>query len=646
MNTPMTELDGFEQMLRDRMHRLADHAPAAVPAVDDIQVTNAVEPRRGRRVAGIGAVIALVAGGAGLSAIALQGAAQPGGADSPEAAVREFADALAAEDLLGMIDVTLPEEVSALRAGFEDVTSEAKRIGLLDDTFALGGVAGLDVTVDDLAVTTTELAPDLVAVTTVGGRLGAIFDDSAFPLGRLIADRTDVPIGPSSGSADLSADPITLVAMQRDGRWYVSVGMSIADAIRRSTDAPVPAGMGMLVEGSASPELAAESFYRRLAQLDLVSASALVAPGEGDVFRRYGSLWLPQAERSLMDAAGNGLSIGLTDLQFERIADADGRVTLRPIGFVIDGTVPASWGSQVDAGMVRVDEWPTVIDSSDGSGVWILEPGVAPPATTDGLGDPLPYDSAEAQQVYSGDPFNSTWVLPDGTIQPFTDPAPSPSDPQLFRIERRDGCTTATGEPFNDILAYGPGSERLDDTTVRSCTDADSLGVGGALVLIARGGSFTNLPPLTLVQDGGEWFVSPIGTIAAQLLEVTRSLPDDVNIIDVPLLPFYAGALSRSELDRMLRDSTDVSPPCRVITEPDGNGFLRTVADPALIDVKACSEALGYTSGTSTGVATVDGSVEAAAPPAVDSVTASTMPATVEAGSVGGAPASTAPATP
>lgn len=643
MNTPMTELDGFEKMLRDRMHRLADHAPAAVPALDDIQVTTATEPRRGRRVAGIGAVIALLAGGVGLSTVALQGATQPGGADSPEAAVREFADALAAEDLLGMIDVTVPEEVTALRAGFEDISAEAKRIGLLDDTFALGGVAGVDVTVGDLAVTTTELGPDLAAVTMAGGRLAVIFDDSAFPLGRLISDRTDVPIGPSSGAADLARDPITLVTMQRDGRWYVSVGMSIAEAIWHPAAPPV--SMGILAEGSATPEAAAESFYRRLAQLDLVSASAIVAPGEGEVFRRYGSLWLPQAERSLTDSAANGLSIDLSDLQFERIAGSDGRVTLQPSSFVIDGTVPASWGGQGDAGMIRVGEWPTVIDSSDGRGIWILEPGVAPPETVEGLGDPLPYDSAEAQQVYGGDPFNSTWVLPDGTIQTFAEAAPLSSQPQPFRIERRDGCTTATGAPFSDMLAYGPSSERLDDTTVRSCSDADSLGLGGMLILFRGGSSLTNLPPLTLVQDGGEWFVSPIGTIAAQVLEATRSLPNDVNIIDVPLLPFFAGAIARSELDQVFGQATDVSPPCRVIAEPDGNGHLRTIADPVLADVKACAEELGYTSGVSVGVASSDGSVAGDVPPAVD-VTASTMPATVDAGQVSGGPETTVVATP
>ena len=61
----------------------------------------------------------MIAGGVGISTLAFQGAGNPGGADSPEEAVQAFADALEREDVLGMIDVALPEELSALRAVFE-----------------------------------------------------------------------------------------------------------------------------------------------------------------------------------------------------------------------------------------------------------------------------------------------------------------------------------------------------------------------------------------------------------------------------------------------------------------------------------------------------------------------------------------------
>jgi hypothetical protein len=650
MNTPTTDIDPFEGMLRERLHRLADHAPTTVPLPNDVRVT-AVEPRRGRRVAGIGATIALVAGGIGLTTVALQGAAEPGGADSPEAAVREFADALAAEDLLGMIDVTLPEEVTALRAAFDEMTAEAQRVGLLGAEFALDGVAGVDVTVDGLALTTRELGSDLVAVTSTDGVVGAAFDATAFPLGRLIDDPAVVRIDSASASVDLAGSDLTLVTMRRSGRWYVSFGMSIAEAIWHP--ATQPESMGLVAEGSATPEAAAETFYRRLAQLDVASATRLVAPGEGDVFRRYASLWLPPVQRELIGAQDEGLTIGLTDLQFERVVDADGRVTVRPVAFTISGTTPAGWADQ-PSGIVRVDEYPTLIDSYDGSGAWILEPGVVPPATVDGLGDPLPYESDAVQQLYRDGAYNSTWADPDGSIQPFDDPNPAPAVPQPFRIERRDGCTTASGTPFSDVLAYTPGFERLDDATVRSCGDGDPSGALTGLFLFVGGRGFTNLPPVTLVEDGGEWFVSPIGTIAAQALETMRSLPDDANIVDVPILPYWAGAMARADLDRTLQytASDDVPAACRAIAEPDGSGGLRTVADPALADVRACAAALGYSSGLGSTEVTVDSGSEtsgwSAVPPATDTATGTATDTATgsTSGFETGVPASTAPATP
>ncbi len=626
-NTPTTGLDGFEQMLRERMHRLADHAPATVPAPGEVRVNAVTEPRRGRRAAGIGAAIALIAGGAGLTGIALQSAAEPGGADSPEAAVREFAGALAEEDLLGMIDVTLPEEVAALRAAFEDIAFQAKRIGLLDETFALGGVAGVDVTVDGLGLTTTPIDSDLVAVTSTNGSIAAIFDATEFPLGRLISGDSAIEIDDGSATVDLTADPITLVTMQRGDGWYVSMGMSIAEAISNSNGSAPPASIGIIAEGSASPEAAAEAFFDRLARLDLASASALVAPGEGDVFRRYASLWLPPAQRALSDAGSSGLSIDVSGLQFERIAGSGARATLRPTAFVIDGTTPAGWDTQSSNGMVMTPEWPTVIGSPDGAGVWILDPGVVPPATIDGLGEPVPYESDAAQALFTNGEYNSTFAIPDGTIVAFVDEAAAP-DPQPFRIVRSDGCTTMSGSPFSDMAAYSPGSERIDDGTVRTCADDGAFGIGSALFLLAGSGSLTNLPPLTLVNDDGQWFVSPIGTIAAQILESMRSLPDDVNIIDVPLLPLYAGAVSRAQLDQYYQYTPDVSEPCRAIGEADGSGHLRTIADPALADVLACTRAMGYSEGGFSTVETSDSGFDVAPP--IEEVTASTMPAMVD----------------
>ena len=127
------------------------HPPPSVnPTSSRFSPFTDAAPNRRRRVAGIGATIAIIAGGVGISTVAFQGASNPGGADSPEEAVREFSEALEREDVLGMIDVTVPEEVTALRAVFDDATKEVERVGILDESFSLEAVAGIDVAVPGL----------------------------------------------------------------------------------------------------------------------------------------------------------------------------------------------------------------------------------------------------------------------------------------------------------------------------------------------------------------------------------------------------------------------------------------------------------------------------------------------------------------
>ena len=86
----------FEHLLRERMHRLADHAPATVRSLDEVQVSHLDRRRsaaasrqdgRHRQTAGIGATVAALVGAIGFTAVALNGAGTAG-AETPEDAVR------------------------------------------------------------------------------------------------------------------------------------------------------------------------------------------------------------------------------------------------------------------------------------------------------------------------------------------------------------------------------------------------------------------------------------------------------------------------------------------------------------------------------------------------------------------------------
>ena len=77
-----------------------------------------------------------------------------GGADSPEAAVREFFDAVNDEDVLGAIDVVLPGERRTFKDPLVRFVEQLQRLDVLGDDADLAKIGGVDlqVTLDDVQV--------------------------------------------------------------------------------------------------------------------------------------------------------------------------------------------------------------------------------------------------------------------------------------------------------------------------------------------------------------------------------------------------------------------------------------------------------------------------------------------------------------
>ena len=232
-----------EMLLRERLAQLADHAPTTVHRSDEVQVVGDESwCRRGRRAGVIAAVTALIGAG-GFTTYSFLGASNDGGAATPEEAVLTFVSAVEHEDLLGAIDMTLPEEVGELRAAVDSITSDAKRVGLLAGGFDASGVQGVDVSVDDLALDTEFLDGGLAKVTATGGTINATFDPQVFPFGDKVRAVLggDLHMGTAShalGSGDSMASVMTV---ERGGRWYVSLEYTIAEYVRQSRVGKLPA---------------------------------------------------------------------------------------------------------------------------------------------------------------------------------------------------------------------------------------------------------------------------------------------------------------------------------------------------------------------------------------------------------------------
>jgi hypothetical protein len=560
-----------ETLLRQRLAQLADHAPAAVPMADE------VARNRGRRAGLIAAVTALIGAG-GFTTYSFLGAANNGGAATPEEAVTAFVSAIEHEDILGMIDVTVPEEVGVLRNTVETATADAKRMHVLADGFSTSGVQGVDISFDDVQLETTVIDDDLATVTASAGTFNAAFDPRMFPFGDkaralLTGDETAGKV-----SANLAGStPVRLATVRRSGRWYVSLEYTAAEYIRDANgwDSPLP--VARTAVGADSPEAAVNGFYERLAAFDLQGAMDTFAPGE-DAMAWLAPMWLPNAQAGADKAHANGWSVTIAGVTYETIGSGD-HLTMKPLTFVAEGTVPADFRSSSDT--PADPSLPTLIVSSDGSQYALVAPGQVP-ATTEGL------EMSTFPQVEGETNFTS--ANPDGTIQPLVFPTPSIGDLQSFKIERSGNCTTFTGTGaeamFGEFYSAQSQAKQVDGGT-QFCGNSESL--GGLSVLLLTDGGLSNLPAVSVVQVGGKWYVSPLGTALSTLTTSLHGLSAADSLFD-STVGIYLYGTNRSLLESMVRGSSagslDVA--CLPALTVDNGTVTGVVADPQPAAVRAC----------------------------------------------------------
>jgi hypothetical protein len=561
----------------------------------------------------IAAVTALIGAG-GFTTYSFLGASNDGGATTPEEAVSTFASAMEQEDLLGMIDVTLPEEVAVLRAAVDSISADAKRIDLLGDDFDAGGVHGLDISVDDLALDTNFLEGGLAAVTATSGTINASFEPQAFPFGDKVRELVGNGDRVSTATASLAnaESPRAVMTVERDGRWYVSLEYTLAEYVRQLNGWEVPGPVSRTPVGFDSPEAAVTGFYERLASLDLQSTIDTFAPGE-DAMAWLAQSWMSDAQAAVERARGNGWSVAISDLTYDTIGDDD-HLTLRPTTFRVEGTSSAGYG-QSSSGSFNSSE-RSVIMAFDGSGYVILPAGEPLPANIDGLIFTPGFPEANEN-------FNFTSSNEDGTVVQLELPEEPTGGPRQFSIQRADGCTTTTGSLVTSMFGTDlPPAATPVDGGFRLCGTGNEI-LGGLGLLIS--GSALQLPAISVVQSGGKWYVSPLGTILGSASANLHDIADGASLFDTPLAPFIYGGLSRGTLESMVKgqSASSIDPGCLpALTVGDGV-VTGVVADPSLDAIRVCNGTVSFGSESSSGSATAPAVVET---PASTSEPAATTP--------------------
>ncbi len=292
----------------------------------------------------VGAAVVLAGGAAFAVTQALE---EPTGPATPDDAVAQWFEALDQEDFLGMTEVLLPSERESLVEPTLELLTELQRLEVLDSEMDLGQLSGVDFSVSGIQTVSSEIGQGVAEVRVVNGTLSSAVDLAELPIGDLVLDRFDdngisweTVLGDEE-VVDFSEDEFSLVVVEEDGSWYVSIWYGAAEMLREWADAPVPDfGNGVVPVGAASPEAVIEEILNDMLSLDPEGVIALLDPEEFRAIYDYAPLFLPDlkvgADELLeeQNQAGNSWSIDRLDL---RTVESDGRTTV-----VIDGVAASA----------------------------------------------------------------------------------------------------------------------------------------------------------------------------------------------------------------------------------------------------------------------------------------------------------------
>ena len=238
------------------------------------------------------------------------------------------------------------------------------------------------------------------------------------------------------------------------------------------------------------------------------------------------------------------------------------------------------------------------------------------------------------------------------------EPAPAGADPVPVRVEWRDGCLAVTGADAAELLGIGsdPATEQVGIDAWRQCSSTWPVSLLGIATGSRPPAPLMMLPSLAVVEVDGAWYVSPLGTVADELVGLVRPATDGGTLFDTPLGSILYG-VDRSTLeDEAIGLPLDETvPACRDLFAVDADGIVIGVLErPDPGSIRACADALTGDDGppsppdvgnpTVTTPTTVTSTTEATVDPVV-SAPVTPVPVTSEPGTSVPPPATSVPVT-
>ena len=300
------------------------------------------------KIARISLVVLVLATGAFL----VVGRQEQSGAASPTEVGEKLVKAIEESDILGVIDIMDPGERDLLKEIFLDGAKELDRLGVIKKS-AQSQSKLFQYQIQNLQLQEEYISDDICNVTisgTVSGSLnsqtdlGDVFRDSSTfeniqTIQDLIYELTDI----SSTSVQENFDDLTFTTIKHDGRWYASIGFTIAEQIRMEYGKSLNS-TGLTLSGKDSPEEAVDSLFRAIEVFDVRGVLQELDPREFAPAQRYADLFVPSLQRNLREENSlGGLDWDITNITTEVVEKSSSTAQVRIKELSIEITEQDYW---------------------------------------------------------------------------------------------------------------------------------------------------------------------------------------------------------------------------------------------------------------------------------------------------------------
>ena len=286
------------------------------------------------RIARILLVILLLATGA----LIITGRQGQSGAASPTEVGERLVTAIEASDILGVIDIMDPGEREILLDTFINGTQELDRLGVIKKS-SQSEVKLFQYKLQNVKIQERCVSDDICNVSLSGNisgslneqtDLGDVFrNTSAFKEVETIQDLIYELTDNRNSSVQQSFDDIVFTTVRRDGRWYASIGFTLAELIRDDSR-PLGNNSGLIPYGKDSPGEAVDSLFRSIEIFDVRGVIQELDPWEFSPAQRYAELFVNSLKQSLEEETSNeGFDWDITRLTTEVVEESSSTAQVR-----------------------------------------------------------------------------------------------------------------------------------------------------------------------------------------------------------------------------------------------------------------------------------------------------------------------------